>query len=72
MFNCSDGICHHLRNARDIHCLISIQCWIEIRRNEPTWKGEQTVGIPRNVRLAHINVYTDRNNIDKFKKVLSV
>jgi hypothetical protein len=19
IFNCSDGICHHLRNARDIH-----------------------------------------------------
>jgi len=21
IFNCSDGICHHLRNARDIHLL---------------------------------------------------
>jgi hypothetical protein len=43
------------------------QYWREIRCNEPTWKGEQTVDIRRNVRLAHSSVHTICNNADKIK-----
>jgi len=49
------------------------QYWREIRRNEPTWKGEQTVDIHHNVRLAHSSVHKISNNADKIKEsVLSV
>ena len=68
MFNYSDGICHHLRNARHIHHLISFQYPIEIKHNEPNLKGKQTVDIRRNIRLAHSSVHTVCNNTDKVKE----
>ena len=37
----------------------------EIRRNKPTWNGEQTVDISHNVRLAHGSVHTIHDNADR-------
>ena len=68
VFSCFDVIFHLLRNALDIHHLISFQYPIEIKHNEPNLKGKQTVDIRRNIRLAHSSVHTVCNNADKVKE----